>query len=87
MTDGTEADWGRVTTWEPPHRLAFSWHPNAEASAATEVEVRFSPEGEGTRVDLEHRGWERLGERARAASDGYRGGWDEVLTRYADAAA
>lgn len=87
MTDGTEADWGRVTTWEPPNRIAFSWQPNADAPAATEVEVRFTPDGEGTRVDLEHRGWERLGGRAKAASDGYRGGWEEVLARYADAAA
>ena len=25
----------------------------------TEVEVRFTPDGDGTRVDLEHRNWER----------------------------
>src|SRR5919197_160847 len=57
---GEIADWGRVLTWEPPGRVAFTWHP--EGGEATEVEVQFIPEGSGaTRVELEHRGWERLG--------------------------
>ena len=84
--DGSEAEWARVTAWEPPHRLGLSWYPGQDASAATDVEVRFTADGDGTRVDLEHSGWERLGENARAASDGYRGGWDEVLARYVEAA-
>ena len=35
-------------------------------SEFTEVEVLFTPDGDGTRVDLEHRDLERMGERADA---------------------
>jgi hypothetical protein len=39
-------------------------------------------------VDLEHRGWERLGEAARQIHPLYasEGGWTMVLGRYADLA-
>ena len=86
--DGTECDWGRVTVWEPPRLVAFSWKPNPEAAAPTDVEVRFSPDGDATRVELEHRGWERLGERAREVHASYAsaGGWTLVVDRYAEAA-
>jgi hypothetical protein len=78
VSDGTEADWGRITVWEPPHRVAFEWHVTG---VPTEVEVRFAPDGEGTRVELEHRGFERLehGEERRGS---YLGGWGSVLGRY-----
>jgi uncharacterized protein YndB with AHSA1/START domain len=56
---------------------------NPDAEAATEVEVRFTPDGAGTRVELEHRGWERLGATAAESREGYNGGWNEVLARYA----
>ena len=87
MSDGQEAAWGEVLVWEPPGRIVLSWHPGYEdASKSTEIEVRFTPEGDGTRVELEHRGWERLGERAAEAQAGYAGGWDAVLGMYAEAA-
>jgi uncharacterized protein YndB with AHSA1/START domain len=85
--NGEEIAWGEVLVWEPPHRLVFSWHPGRGPETAQEVEVRFSGEGRGTRVKLEHRGWERLGDRAEEALTHYVGGWDEVLERYAAAAA
>jgi len=57
--DGNEVDWGSVLVWEPPRRLVYLWHIFADASDATEVEVRFLPNGDGTtRVELEHRGWD-----------------------------
>jgi uncharacterized protein YndB with AHSA1/START domain len=85
MSDGKEGYWGTITSWEPPRRVVISWKVDPDAAAPTEIEVTFSPDGERTRVELEHRGWERLGEQARAARDGYDGGWKTVLGRYASA--
>jgi uncharacterized protein YndB with AHSA1/START domain len=83
---GEEAYWATVTAWEPPHRLVLSWKVNPDAAAPTEIEVRFSPDGDATRVELEHRGFERLGGAAQEARGGYSEGWDLVLGRYAEAA-
>jgi hypothetical protein len=59
--DGTEHDWGEVTVWAPPTRLAYLWHLRREPRDATEVEIRFVADGpDATRVEIEHRGWERL---------------------------
>ena len=90
--DGSEEDWGRVLVWEPPSRLVLAWQLSSEfrydPSFLTEVEVRFTPEDGGTRVELEHRGFERLGEGAEAlrAPVDSEGGWTGLLARYADAA-
>ena len=84
--DGTECDWGSVLVWQPPRRIVFSWQPNRDRPAPTEVEVRFLPRGDTTRVELEHRAWERLGEAAAEARDGYDSGWDTVLGSYAEVA-
>jgi uncharacterized protein YndB with AHSA1/START domain len=85
--DGGESDWGRVVVWEPPSRLVLSWSPNPERSATTEVEVRFTAlEPDHTRVELEHRGWERLGGEAAQARAGYVGGWPIVLDAFAGTA-
>ena len=71
--DGKEAPWGTVDVWEPPHRLVISWHVNPEAPAPTEIEVRFIADGDATRVEVEHRGWERLGmERGTGGARGLR---------------
>ncbi len=79
--DGQEVLWGTVRVWAPPHRVVFSWHPGRAEDTAQEIEVRFSPLPEGTRVDLEHRGWERLGKHAEEAHRQYTEGWDNVFGR------
>jgi uncharacterized protein YndB with AHSA1/START domain len=89
--DGSECDWGTVLRYEPPHRVVFSWHLNGDfefvpdITKASEVEIRFSPEGAGkTRVELEHRYFERHGEssdRLRTAVDKPEG-WTFVLSGY-----
>lgn len=85
--DGGESDWGRVVAWEPPSRLVLSWSPNPERSATTEVEVRFTAlEADLTRVELEHRGWEQLGDLAAEIRDNYREGWPGVLDSFATTA-
>jgi uncharacterized protein YciI/uncharacterized protein YndB with AHSA1/START domain len=75
--------WGTVTIWDPPRLVAFTWHPGRAPVPATEVAVRFHAEGEGTRVELEHWGWERL-DRPEASRDQYRDGWPAVLRALAD---
>ena len=85
--DGEEHLWGTVTVWEPPGRVAFTWHPGRGPDSEQDVEVRFEPSGSGARVELVHTGWERLGDRAAAVYENYDGGWDFVLSeRFAAAA-
>ena len=79
---GERALWATVLAWDPPDGFTISWRVNADADAATEVEVRFAPDGDGTRVRLEHRHWERLGDRAAETVASYRSGWDFVLGQY-----
>jgi len=74
--DGREADWGEVRVWQPPARLVFSFMKYAVDRPTTEVEVTFETVGGGTRVTLEHRGWEQLGAELRG---GYDEGWDHVF--------
>jgi len=73
-----------VLVFEPPHRFVLQWL--VDPRCAGEVEVRFQPDGEGTRVELQHRGWEQYGDEAEAAMSGYDSGWDVVLGRYVGAA-
>jgi uncharacterized protein YndB with AHSA1/START domain len=92
--DGTEMDWGRVLAFEPSERLLLAWHLNgswqfvADPAQAGEVEIRFIADGANrTRVELEHRGFERQGAdgealRAAVASEG---GWPLTLQSFAKA--
>jgi uncharacterized protein YndB with AHSA1/START domain len=88
LDDGSTRDWGKVAAWEPPHRVVFLWKPNDLPTPPTEVEVRFTAEGDRTHVDLEHRGWERLGEHAETIHPLYssQGGWTMVLGLFANLA-
>ena len=83
---GEEEDWATVLAWEPPQRFVISWRVN-KTEPATEVEVRFSAEGDGTRVELDHRGWESAGPDGAADRGSYDKGWDHVLGRYVAALA
>lgn len=94
--DGSECRWARVLAYEPPHRVVFSWNISlsweleTDSNKASEVEVRFEPDGAGrTRVELEHRHLERHGagwERMRDAV-GSPGGWPDGMRRFAEHAA
>ncbi len=56
-----ELEIGRVLAWEPARRLVFEWRPRGfEPGQRTEVEVRFDADANGTRITLEHRGWDAI---------------------------
>jgi uncharacterized protein YndB with AHSA1/START domain len=89
--DGTEAVIGHVLVWQPAERFACTWEigadwkSDARVAFASEVEVRFVAESDGTRVELEHRNFERMGaaagEKMRKDVDG---GWPALLDLYAE---
>jgi uncharacterized protein YndB with AHSA1/START domain len=78
VSDGSTHVWGTLTDWDPPRRVAFTWHPGRAADEATRVEVTFAAEGEGTLVTLVHSGWADRADGAKARK-GYDTGWDVVL--------
>jgi hypothetical protein len=81
--DGTEHQWGMVTRWDPPRELAYQWHLGSDAATATEVEIRFRPEGiAATRIEIEHHGWERLGDAATERRARNQDGWDTLLPHF-----
>ena len=83
--DGQETPWGTVLVYEPPDRLAFSWVIGLSAGQEQLIELRFSAEGSGTRVELTHSGWEKLGDAAAALRERYDRGWATLIERcYAD---
>ena len=92
--DGTECDWGYVRELDRPERILLAWHLtpdwnfDPDPARATEVEVTFTREGEGTRVTLEHRGFEVHGEAGAAMrrSVDADGGWPSLLALYRDMA-
>jgi uncharacterized protein YndB with AHSA1/START domain len=90
--DGSQCEIGKVAVWDPPARLVLIWQLTPEFAydpqLITEVEVLFTPEDGGTRVDLEHRDLERMGEKADAMRETVSGpgGWPALLQLFADIA-
>jgi uncharacterized protein YndB with AHSA1/START domain len=75
---------GRYLEVQPPHRLLISWgHAGSERlpPGASTVEVRLTPAGEGTDVEIVHR------DLPEAEVDGHARGWPHFLARLAIAAA
>ncbi|MBZ9811334.1 MULTISPECIES: SRPBCC family protein [unclassified Mesorhizobium] len=89
--DGSECRWARVLAYDPPSRLVLSWDISprwqieTDPNKTSEWEVRFTAETENrTRVEIEHRHFERHGE----GWEGVRGavdsdqGWPLYLQRF-----
>jgi hypothetical protein len=65
----------------------LSWRPHSLPEPPTELEVRFRPEPNGTRVDLEHRAWDLLSDDFREFMyDTYLRGWISTLDLFVAAA-
>jgi uncharacterized protein YndB with AHSA1/START domain len=79
---GEEIDWGEVSIWEPPRRLVYWWHLRRDRADATEVEIAFRDSPGGTLVEIEHRGWERLGAAGPDWRQANQGGWATLLPHY-----
>jgi uncharacterized protein YndB with AHSA1/START domain len=93
LSTGKVFEIGRIRAWEPPRRLVFGWRQAAFALGQdTEVEVRFEPVGEETRVTVEHFGWDSV-PAAHVARHGFPNGlfltrhgewWRSLLASYKD---
>lgn len=89
--DGSEAVVGHVLIWQPGERFVVSWEINAEwksdprPSFTSEVEVQFIADTLGrTRVELEHRNFERMGAAAGEKMSGeVNNGWPTLLQIFA----
>jgi uncharacterized protein YndB with AHSA1/START domain len=77
ITDAGEQDWGRVQSFDPPNGFKLEWLIGE--SCGTEVEVTFTPEGPGSRVVLEHRGFTNAEWR-----ENYAGGWGVMLGQFVE---
>lgn len=61
LASGRVFEVGKVKVWERGARLVFGWRQASFAPGMdTEVEVRFEAVDEGTRVTVEHRGWDSV---------------------------
>jgi len=80
-SDGKTEAYGEVLVWEPPHRVVHSWYVNHPPHEASEVELRFVVlSANKTRVELEHRNWERMaGDKAAEVREMYNNGWQLVF--------
>ena len=89
QVDGTECDWGRILTWDPPHRFVLAWQINSDwvyepdLAKSSEVEVRFSPVPGGTRstwCTVISNGWDP--EARPCVGRGCPGGWGTLLEMF-----
>ncbi len=84
-TTGEGFECGRITVWEPGSRFVFLYRDAGHTIDDTEVEVRFEEIVGGTRVTLEHRGWEKL---LPGVADEKRNikrwGWANILNWYSE---
>jgi len=72
-------DRGRVTAWEPPHRLGYATFLAQPRETPSETRVTFEPADGGCRVRFEHGGWtaENADRRAKFRD------WPLLLRRFA----
>lgn len=93
-SEGFTCDFGRVLVADPSERVVFRWQiapsraPEPDPAKASEVEIGLYALGpSSTRVDIEHRSFERHGEGAEAYRAGMEQGWDVLVEHLARAPA
>ena len=78
---GERFEWADVLEYDPPTAFRLRWRVNPE-KPPTELKVAFFADGDGTRVELIHAGWESFAETAGEEAQGYTSGGDTVLGHY-----
>jgi len=83
--DGSEVNVGTVLSWDPYDLLILNWQIDAnfqcDPTIISEIEVRFITEGQQTRVKMEHKDLDRLGQGGKAI-ESMDEGWGMILNRY-----
>ena len=74
---GREIEWGQIVEWDRPHRLRHLWH----IATGVEIVFRALPDA-STHVEIEHGGWDRLGDVGQRWRNANVAGWDGVLPSY-----
>jgi len=86
-SDGEEHDWGQVTGWNPPRSISYIWHLRQDRVDASEVEITFAAdERGGSRISIEHRGWDALGAGGEGQRELNQRGWTHLLPHFQAAA-
>jgi uncharacterized protein YndB with AHSA1/START domain len=78
-SDGREVELGRVLEWAVPERLVLDWYPGTGPDHPTRVTIRFVPEGEATRVLVEHGPTPASDPLFESRAPRYDASWDLVL--------
>jgi hypothetical protein len=84
--DGTQCSVGYISNWNPTSKVVLIWQIDGDfkhnPNLVTEIEVNFIAEGPNkTRVKLEHRNLDRIGEGGKAV-DSMDQGWGMILGLY-----
>ena len=87
---GEEVTVGHVRVWQPGERFVVGWEiggnfkPEPRSALSSEVEVKFVAEAPGrTRVELEHRNFEKMADGAQKMHDAVNNGWPGILALFA----
>jgi len=78
---GRKHDWAAVRDCRCPTLLVLRWGLGLDGEQRTEVELRFSDQQAGSRLLLEHRGFQ-VGEEAARGKFDAPGGWDVILEAF-----
>jgi uncharacterized protein YndB with AHSA1/START domain len=81
-SDGQEFEMGRVRVWQPPELVMLDFYLGTGPDNPTSVSITFAPEGEDTRVSVEHRPTPASLQAWEQTAAHYVEGWGTVLPSF-----